>query len=51
MLDDERWLHDGGAQEVPVVLVLLFELGQQGLARGMGKAGERIWNSELQEQR
>lgn len=42
VLNDERWLHDGGAEEVPVVLMLLFELGQQGLARGVGKAGKRM---------
>lgn len=40
VLNDECWLHDGGAEEVPVVFVLLLELGQQGLARGMGEAGE-----------
>lgn len=42
VLNDERRLHDGGAEEVPVVLMLLFELGQQGLARGVGKAGKRM---------
>lgn len=42
VLDDESWLQDGCAQEVPVVFMLLLELGQQGLARGMGKAGRRI---------
>lgn len=40
VLNDEGWLHDGGAEEVPVVLMLLFELGQQGLARGVGEAGK-----------
>lgn len=46
VLNDERWLHDGGAEEVPVVFVLLFELGQQSLARGMGEAG-KMGNCEL----
>lgn len=42
VLDDECRLHDRGAEEVPIVLVLLFEFGQQGLTRGMGEAGKRI---------
>lgn len=44
VLNDERRLHDGGAEEVPVVFMLLFEFGQQGLARGVGEAGGRIRN-------
>lgn len=40
VLDDEGRLHDGGAEEVSVVLVLLFELGQQSLACGVRKAGK-----------
>lgn len=42
VLNDECWLHDGGAKEVPVVLMLLFELGQQSLACGVGEAGKKI---------
>lgn len=44
VLNDERRLHDGGAEEVPVVFMLLFELSQQGLARGVGEAGVKIQN-------
>jgi hypothetical protein len=40
VLDDEGGLQDWGAQEVFVVLVLLLELGQQGLAGGVREAGE-----------
>lgn len=42
VLDDKRGLHDRGAQEVLVVLMLLLELGQQGLACGVGEAGRQV---------